>query len=164
MPLSNQARVVKLQGKHLVQFSLFHIWRWELERIHSEIECKSVLVFLSFVIMVGNMSTFYFYCIISLVQIIEGTILIMKIPKEIVLKTESFLSPIISRLIPFHLIKLVLNWSLQVYKSYPSYDLSDRKEFIKKTVKEVNTWSMRYHILNFSYMSCFSKIGLVNKF
>ncbi|XP_029139742.1 protein DEK isoform X3 [Protobothrops mucrosquamatus] len=27
----------------------------------------------------------------------------------------------------------------EVYKNYPSYDLSDRKEFIKKTVKEVNT-------------------------
>ncbi|XP_026555321.1 protein DEK isoform X2 [Pseudonaja textilis] len=27
----------------------------------------------------------------------------------------------------------------EVYKRYPSYDLSDRKEFIKKAVKEVNT-------------------------
>ncbi|XP_053105042.1 protein DEK isoform X1 [Hemicordylus capensis] len=27
----------------------------------------------------------------------------------------------------------------EVYESYPNYDLSDRKDFIKKTVKEVNT-------------------------
>lgn len=30
-----------------------------------------------------------------------------------------------------------------MYEKYPSYDLSDRKDFIKKTVKEVKTLSFR---------------------
>lgn len=32
-----------------------------------------------------------------------------------------------------------------MYEKYPSYDLSDRKDFIKGTVKEVKTFSCRKH-------------------
>lgn len=32
-----------------------------------------------------------------------------------------------------------------MYEKYPSYDLSDRKDFIKGTVKEVKTFSYRKH-------------------